>query len=265
MKKYDVIFGMGAACSCSQALREAGLQFASFPFDWAGGHGICFKAQLMVDDFPGWFEPGTLTRIQESKFSTCAWYRDKFGFTPLHDFPIDVPLEERLPVVRAKYRRRVDRLARLIDSARRVLVVYVESDGFERATAEDAVKMRETLARRWPGVAFDALIMKYREGVPFSRRLDESGDGWRIVQYDFKDRNEEEWRVDWRQVARWMKGEYEVVDYRTADEKAKWKMRSRQQKYAGFKATNWWGYVVTKIQYKIYKHLRTRLDRKGVI
>ena len=264
-RKYDVVFGMGAACSCSQALREAGLQLASFPFDWVGGPGACFKAQMMVDDFAGWFGPETFTRLEPPKFSTAAWYRDKFGFTPIHDFHADVPFDEELPKVREKYRRRIDRLARLLDAAKRALVVYIESDGFETASVEDAARVRETLAGRWPGVAFDVLLMKYREGVPFSRRIDESGDGWRLVQYDFKDRGEEEWRVDWRQVARWMKGEYEVADYRTADEKSQWKRLSRKQKYAEFKAANWWDYTVTKVQYKMYKHLRTRLDRKGVI
>ena len=180
-KKYDVIFSMGAACSCSQALREAGLQFASFPFDWVGGPGMSFKAQMMVDDFAGWFAPGTLTRIEAPKFSTCTWYRDKFGFTPLHDFPVEVPLEERLPVVQAKYRRRIDRFTRLLDAARRVLVVHVESEGFTTSSVEDAVNARKTLARRWPGVAFDMLVVKYREGVPLSRRSDETGDGWLLA------------------------------------------------------------------------------------
>lgn len=264
-RKYDVIFSMGATCGCSQALREAGLQLASFPFDWIGGHDICSKAQLMVDDFPGWFEPGTLTRIETPKFSKCDWYRDKFGFTPIHDFPANVPLEDVLPKVRAKYRRRVDRLSRLIDGASRVLVAYFETAGREKASPEDVAEMRSILARRWPGVAFDALILKFAEGVPLSRRKDESGEGWRAVSYDYKDRKEEDWRVDWRQVGRWLKEEYEVVDYRTAEERAQWKAASARKRYAEFKATNWWDYAVTKIQYKIYKHLRTRLDRKGVV
>ena len=255
---------MGAACSCSQALREAGLQFASFPFDWVLGPGICVKAQMMADDFAGWLEPGSFTRLQEPKFSTSAWYRDKFGFSLVHDFHVAVPFDEELPDVRAKYRRRIDRLSRLLDAAKRVLVVYIES-GDDSCQVEDAAKMRAILARRWPGVAFDALLMKHRVGLSFSRRNDASGDGWRIVQYDFKDPKEEEWRVDWHQVARWLKGEYEVVDYRTAEEREQWKLRARKRKYAEFKATNIFDYMATKIQYKIYKHLRKRLDRKGVV
>ena len=265
MTKYDVCFSMGATCGCSQALREAGLQLASFPFDWIGGPGICTKARLMADDFPGWFEPGTLTRLETPKFSKCDWYRDKFGFTPIHDFAANVPLEEELPRVRAKYRRRVDRLSRLIDGAKHVLVAYFETAGRETASLEDVAEMRSILAGRWPGVVFDALILKFAEGVPFSRRTDESGDGWRIVSYDYKDRNEEDWRVDWRQVGGWLRNEYEVADYRTDAEKSQWKALARKKMYSEFKADNWWDFQVTKLQYKIYKHFRTRLDRKGVI
>ena len=38
--KYDLILPIGEACSCSQSLRTAGLQFASFPWDWIAMHNI---------------------------------------------------------------------------------------------------------------------------------------------------------------------------------------------------------------------------------
>lgn len=34
MTRYDLIVGMGKACSCSMSLRKAGLQHLSLPFDW---------------------------------------------------------------------------------------------------------------------------------------------------------------------------------------------------------------------------------------
>lgn len=33
-RKFDLILPIGEACCCSQSLRTAGLQFASFPWDW---------------------------------------------------------------------------------------------------------------------------------------------------------------------------------------------------------------------------------------
>ena len=264
--KYDVIFSMGAACSCSQALREAGLQFSSFPFDWLTGPDICSRAQMVADGFSGWLEPDTLLPIEAPRLSTTAWYRDTFGYCFIHDFQANVPIEEALPAFGEKYRRRVARLLRLLDGAGRALAVYIESGGSSETSGIDAAEAAHAiLSKRRPGVKIDILFLKYEEGVPFKQREDESGDGWRVVRYDFKDRKEEDWRVDWRQVAKWLKNEYEVVDCRTSEEKAQWKSRARKKKYAEFKATNWWGYAVTKIQYKIYKHLRKRLSRKGIV
>ena len=50
-KKYDLIFSMGAACSCSSALRSAELQVASYPFDWLFGSDFCNRANIVVNDF----------------------------------------------------------------------------------------------------------------------------------------------------------------------------------------------------------------------
>ena len=265
MEKYDVIFGMGYACSCTQALREAGLQHASFPFDWVGGRGIRFKAQLMADDFPKWFEPGTLTRMPDQKFSFHAFYRDIYDFTPIHDFSANVPLEEELPKVHAKYRRRIDRLARLLDGAKRVLVVYIETLTSAKSDPADIPEVRSTLARRWPNVKFEFLLLRFGEGVPFAERAEETGDGWRLVTYDYKDRKEEEWRADWHQIGHWLKTQYAVVDYRTEAEREAWRQSRRHADWARYHATSWTDYLMTKMRYKIYKHLRTVLSRKGVI
>ena len=32
--KYDLIFSMGEACSCSEAIRRLNYQDFSYPFDW---------------------------------------------------------------------------------------------------------------------------------------------------------------------------------------------------------------------------------------
>ena len=33
---FDLIIGLGPACSCTMSLRRAGLQHLSFPYDWIG-------------------------------------------------------------------------------------------------------------------------------------------------------------------------------------------------------------------------------------
>lgn len=265
MKKYDVVFGMGFACSCTQALREAGLQLASFPFDWVGGPGIGFKSRFMVDDYRGWFEPGTLEPMETPKFSGNWFCKDSFGFTPIHDFAMNRSIEEQLPQVHAKYRRRIDRLSRLLDEAKRVLVLYIEVPNSAPADPAEVAGARATLNERWPGVTFEFLLFRYREGLALEAREESTGDGWRLVTYDYKDRKEDEWRADWHQIGAWLKTQYEVVDYRTSAEREQWRKAQRTADWGRYHATSWWDYQLTKFRYKIYKHLRTRLSRKGVI
>ena len=47
MKTYDFIFSLGASCAVSMSLRDAGLQFASFPFDWIGSPGLLHEVEMV--------------------------------------------------------------------------------------------------------------------------------------------------------------------------------------------------------------------------
>ena len=48
---YDLVFSLGQLCACSQALRTANLQFASYPLDWVGGSPIEVCASLVASRF----------------------------------------------------------------------------------------------------------------------------------------------------------------------------------------------------------------------
>ena len=54
MHKYDLIVPLGYACSCSQTLRRAGLQLASFPWDWVGVPPPSERCRLICDGFKDW-------------------------------------------------------------------------------------------------------------------------------------------------------------------------------------------------------------------
>lgn len=261
---YDVVIGLGTMCSCSQALREAKLQLLSLPFDWVGGPGIPFKARMMRDDFAGWWSDDGWKKLPEPPHSTNSWWEDKWGFTPLHDFHNLRTFEEQLPDVRARYRRRIDRLNALLDAAKRVLLVYVEAPRYARAEPGNPEEARKILQERWPQVQFDFLILKYVEGVSFADRRETLADGVRTVAYDYRDRGEKEWLADFVAIARWLRAEYAVVDYRTAAEKKAWKARPKQDEYRRYNVRNAFEYVWVKLQFKIYKHLRKRLEKRGV-
>ena len=73
VKAYDLIFGLGAGCSVSQSLRDAGLQFASYPLDWIAAPGIMQGVEAIERGFEGWFEREDLTgSSMRRRRSTCA-------------------------------------------------------------------------------------------------------------------------------------------------------------------------------------------------
>jgi len=58
---------------------------------------------------------------------------------------------------------------------------------------------------------------------------------------------------------------YEAVDYRTRAEKRANAKRERAREYEKFKATSPLDLILTKMRFKLYRHLRRRLERKGVL
>lgn len=66
-KKYDFVFGIGEACSCSTALRAAHLQIQSFPTDWLAGGDIKERTALIVSDFKDFFNAEDLKYTGDNK------------------------------------------------------------------------------------------------------------------------------------------------------------------------------------------------------
>ena len=264
MREYDFILGMGGSCHCSQVLRAAGLQLLSLPFDWVGGPAMPVKARHMVDDFPGWFEPGTLTLVNSPCMTSLktAW-TDCYGYLPAHDFHRGVPMDDELPKVRAKYRRRIERMNRLIGASSRVLLVHVEMPGFPTVADGHPGEVRRILRTRWPGVRFVFLIIRNCEDgvIADEDRLD----GIRIVRRNYMRTGDTAPTADVDGLATWLKGEYSVKDYRTPAERRDRRRKARLTKYAGFNATGFWDYLCARLQYKLYRHLHKRLVRKGVV
>ena len=51
VKKYDFVFSIGEACSCTQVLRQQGLQNASYPFDWLFGSTLVKRCEILANEF----------------------------------------------------------------------------------------------------------------------------------------------------------------------------------------------------------------------
>lgn len=258
-RPYDLAFSLGAACSCTESLRQAGLQFASFPFDWLYGSTLRKRVDLLVDDFRGWLDPAQLEPGERSETDTMDVYRNRStGIVFNHDFPPGVPLSAALPQVREKYVRRIRRLQGLLRSAHRVLAVYVNLRTLPAVSDEDLRRCRELLSKKYPNAVFDLLLLQPEPALAGVREVEVERGVRRVF---FGAGNEDVpaayvWQVNVPQIAEFLRT-HQVRDYRTDSEKRLWRWRKMG-------AANFFSYCRNKLEYKLWKHLRKRLARHGI-
>ena len=188
-KQYDLIFGIGGACSCTQILRKCRLQFYTYPFDWLFGADIVTRANIVADDFAHFIDREDLDdtgRNNGDANNLCQVYHNhRNDITFNHDFTCGKPLAETYGGVKEKYDRRIRRLMRQIESSENVLAVYLQIPN-DPEEVPDAV-LREAhavLKARFPRQNVDLLYLFCQHGNKnFSyRQLQE---GLMRVEYDY--------------------------------------------------------------------------------
>jgi len=267
-QKYDVIFSVGGACACSEGLRFANLQLASFPLDWIAGSDIRTRVNLLTDDLGDLLQPDLMRHIEELDIEKAYLYRNvKYTFNFPHDFPRGTVFEEQIGKVREKYMRRMRRLDALVAAARRVLFVWVDVPSSPQASDEDIAYCRDKLAARWPGAEFDAVVFQMDEDTPYRNRVVVRKPHLTTVRFAYRDQGYvgTGWRADHDILADWLRKNYAVADYRSEAERQRWNAFLAQRKYGRFKTDNPVVFFWRSVEYRIYKHFRKRLERKGVI
>lgn len=250
--RYDFAFSLGAACLCTETLRSAGLQFASFPLDWTrGGGGIRERADLLVGGFKGWFEEKDFEPIENPDAFGHDPYRNvATGMIFPHEFDKGVPLAESFPAVRAKNDRRVRRLNERISSARNVLAVWItDPQSSDRPLREEDIRYAlARLSERYPSARFELAAIDFAKGVPFESREERRGVGYRMCAFDYRRYGEGEpvWSVRQEALVPLFAG-LSVRDYRSLSEKLNHRAARRRRKYARYGAKTFWGYVWAKI------------------
>jgi len=252
---YDFVFGLGPACSCSQSLRAAGLQLTSLPFDWNGLQTIADRRMLIESDFADWMRREDFERVpEEIAGRSNFWVNHRIRCSFAHDFKQEAISEAEIAAVAEKYRRRIERMKSLIAASHRVLVVWVQIGSFPEPAVSEMSSFRSWAEARWPGIRFDMLFFRWRQGVPMARAEDSEADGVRIVSFDYQDKRQKLWFADHDMVGGWLRRHYAVRDYRTADEKARWRRQVREKKFARFGVRTWLGYFYARSIHALRKH-----------
>lgn len=268
-RKYDLAFGMGMACSCSESLRRAGLQYLSFPGDWTGPvwsdashpeivRELPVRGRSFVNppaDFFALEEFVNLHVVSNTGREVYANRRTRYLFN--HDFPVNCDLKSELPKVAEKYRRRYERLLALIRASKRVLILRVDRPNAPEPTpAEDAREVLDLLNLTYAPVRFEMLILSYEKGrAPEAMKEESLGEGLSRWTFDYKNPKSGALphEIHVPMVGEILASRLAVGDYRTRAERKAHAKAKRLARYARVGATNVFGYHLARLKEKLWK------------
>ena len=135
LRKFDLIFSLGEACSSSETLRRYLLQVESYPFDWLYGSDFIGRCVILANDFENLIEKKDLEYAHEVRSIKCVAYHNKTNnITFNHDFLKELSFDEAYEQVKQKYDRRIARLLKNIENSKDVLVVWLETPNSNHKT-----------------------------------------------------------------------------------------------------------------------------------
>lgn len=213
VKKYDLIFSIGQACSCTGALRRAGLQLRSYPFDWLFGADFAGRVGILLNDFERFINKEDLEYFYSEKSISCDAYKNNFnGLVFNHDFLSSIEFDAMYRQVLEKYNRRISRLQTQIVNSAKILLVYVEQPfvGQPQTADETLESSLRQLRAKYPNKSIDLLYF-YNDFnfKPLEFQKERTHEGVVKVVGNYKD------------MARMGQGEEHEVDLQFFDEQLK--------------------------------------------
>lgn len=273
-KDYDLIFGIGQTCGCTQSLRRAGLQHLSFPGDWTAplwknsnfpphfDHDLRERVDVLCEDRGNFFDPKAL--IPQGAISNtgkAVYINTSTHYIFNHDFPVGCRLANELPKVVEKYRRRRARLFELIRSSRRVLAVRMDAPGDKHPTSiDDCRYARRRLNERFAPARIDLLLFSYDPKRPFEQRtFEEVEDGIFRISFDYldHDRTDLPFQPVLALTGAALAESFSVRDYRSAEERQRHE-RDAARKKAARRRERWVQRLVPLLNWLHGRH--NRLD-----
>ena len=262
MKEYDFIFSLGASCAVSQSLRDAGLQFASYPFDWIGSPGLLRDVEMVEGRFCKWFEKEDL-RLWDVRHEEGAVQRvyknmrTSFGFP--HEFTNAFTFEEGYGEAREKYDRRIERFYGDVGSARRALGIYLEVATRDRLPDEALADARRRLSAQFPGTALDLLYLFEDPSHREVRKVSES-DGVTVACADYAKFLDgvPMHTVDRTEIVRFIRENFTVAGHDIVGEKARYEAEQKRRRKAHWgkgRCSQW----VNRKLFKAYRRLQDYL------
>lgn len=268
-KTYDLAISLGYSCGVIQALRDAGLQFASFPLDWVAVPDVVRGAEIVASGFAHWLDREALELVDVrhgSGFNTRIYRNRLTGIGFSHEFGDFQTFGESYPKVAEMYGRRIERLDGLLKKAKRVLLVYLELPFRGCAGDADLATARRLIATRYPNAAFDLVYVHENPDSPTPRIVSEK-DGVTVLSLDYRlfDRGEITHFVRTDTLAAYLRQNVTVRDYRTEADRAR-----RRSAFEGDIMCRWGRKgtlrcLVNRWAFRIFRHLERYLMARGLV
>ena len=271
MKEYDLAFSLGSTCGTSQALRAAGLQYASYPLDWLGTRGVVHMAEFVAGGFDRWFEKEDFELVDVwhgTGFGTRAYLNKKTQIGFSHEFSDFMPFDESFPRIRETYERRVARFMEKANAAKRMLVAFVEFPNLRHATLDEIAEARRVLSEKFPAAWVDILYVGVEEGkrVP---ELKEVSPGVFMADYDYRKFDEKGavlHYINWERLVPLLRANFRVPDTRSKEQKKNFaagaKISDRNRWGLGVGPFRAW---LNKHMYKTYRSVEQILIKRGLV
>ncbi len=145
-----------------------------------------------------------------------------------------------------------------------MLAAYVEMPHVNPWPRVDIEYAATRLNERFPQSQADFLCFSQKNGQPFDpSNLERVGEHAYRIAFDFRSAKAEN-IADERAVASAFSAFVKHVrDYRTTEVKRQYRIAHRRKMFELFRAENWLQYVINKMTWKLYKHFKNSLERKG--
>lgn len=269
-ERFDLIVGLGPACSCTMSLRKAGLQHLSFPFDWIGPKentdeyavDVRHRAEHIADEFRGrWLRPEDFIHFDPPPtHPRDCYFNEGLQLLFIHDFEKGDNFASAFPRIREKYARRISRLLELIRASKRILLLRVDRPDLPvRTEIEDCRAAVRVLSEHFAPVRFELLLLHCEHGRSYDDRIEtDHGDNVRSLVFDYDDTRPDipKFQPNVGMIAQILASRYSVRDYRTPEERAAGKRRTRQKEYAKFGVSNWWQLRLAKWRMHLMRHFQ---------
>ena len=268
MKTYDFIFSLGASCAVSQSLRDAGLQFASFPFDWIASPGLMAEVEMVESGFANWFEREDLKLwdVRHEEGAVQRVYKNmRTGFGFPHEFTNAFGLDDGYEKTREKYDRRIERFFKTLRASKNALGIYLEVATRRRLPDDSLAEVRRRLAAQFPGLQLD-LVYFYEDPAHRVPEVVSEMDGVTVVRAHYGKflGGKPMHTVDRTEIVRFIHENFTVAGHDVAAEKARHEAEEKRKRkgHWGKGAMERW---VNRKLFKTYRRLQDYLIEQKIL